>query len=118
MADGLQRPALGDRRPDMTAVRSRIQPGEERMNPILGLVFAVVVVFAVGTTAYARDAKGKVKSWETTTRVITLEDGSQYVVTDKVKTTEKIKVGKHVKMTYEDRDGKNYVDSLEETEAP
>jgi hypothetical protein len=58
---------------------------------------AIAMLIAAGSPAFARDIKGKIKSWETTTRTVTLEDGTQYVVTDTVKTTttEKIKVGDH-----------------------
>jgi hypothetical protein len=76
------------------------------------------LVLGAGTPVWARDAKGKIKSYDTITRVVELEDGTQYVITDKVKTTEKIKVGKHVKMTYDAQDGKNMVTDLEEVEAP
>jgi uncharacterized OB-fold protein len=88
------------------------------MRRMLACAIAVALLFAAGTPAWARDAKGKVKSWETTTRIVTLEDGSQYVVTETVTTTEMIKVGKSVKITYEEREGKNYVTTLDEIESP
>ena len=76
------------------------------------------LTLTAGTPAWARDAKGKIKTYDTTTRAVVLEDGTQYVITDKMKTTEKIKVGKHVKLTYDEQDGKNMVTDLEEVEAP
>ena len=81
-------------------------------------LLALGLLFVSGMPAWARDAKGKITSYDTTTQVVTLEDGTQYIVTDQVKTTEKIKVGKHVKMTYDEVDGKNMVSELEEVEAP
>jgi hypothetical protein len=73
---------------------------------------------AAGTPAWAREAKGKIKSYEETTRVVQFEDGTEYVVTDKVKTTEKIKPGKHMKVIYDERDGKNWATDFEEVESP
>ena len=88
------------------------------MRQLLVGALAIAMLIATGAPAFARDIKGKIKSWETTTRTVTLEDGTQYVVTDTVKTTEKIRVGKNVKITYEEREGKNYVSTLDEVEGP
>jgi uncharacterized OB-fold protein len=91
------------------------------MNRILACaVAAALLIASSGSPTWAREAKGKIKSWETTTRIVTLEDGTQYIVTDEVKTTttEKIKPGKHVKLTYDEREGKNWATDLEEVEAP
>ena len=63
----------------------------------LALSTVLVLVVSAGAPAWAREMKGKIKSYETVTRIVTLEDGSQYLVTDKVKTVEKIKEGKMVK---------------------
>ena len=41
---------------------------------------AVVLAFCAGTPAWAREMKGKVKSYETTTTIVTLDDGSQYPI--------------------------------------
>jgi hypothetical protein len=87
------------------------------MKRIVGLVLAVALVVGVGP-AWAREVKGKVTRYDTTTRVITLEDGTQYVVTEKVKIKETIKQGTKVKLTYDEREGKNWITGLEEEEAP
>ena len=86
----------------------------------IALVLSAAVLLAVGASApaWAREAKGKIKTYETVTRVVTLEDGSQFVVTDKVKTVEKIKEGKMVKLTYEEQDGRNMVSEIDEVESP
>jgi hypothetical protein len=88
------------------------------MNRMIACAVALAFLATAGSPAWAKDAKGKIKTWETTTRVVTLEDGTQYVITDKVKKTEKIKAGQQVKMVYDERDGKNMVTELEEVEAP
>ena len=49
---------------------------------------------------------------------MTLDDGSQYVVTDEVKTVEKIKVGQKVKVSYEEQNGQNMMTDCEEVESP
>jgi len=88
------------------------------MNRAIPCLLAGALVLSAGSPAWARDAKGKIKSYDTRTQVIEFEDGSQYIVTDKVKTIEKIQVGKQVKVTYDERDGKNLVSELEEVESP
>ena len=88
------------------------------MNRAIACLLAAGVLLTAGSPAWARDAKGKIKTYDTTTQVVTFEDGSQYVVTDKVKTVEKIKVGKHVTVTYDEQDGKNMISNLEEVESP
>ena len=77
------------------------------MKTLVVLILAAALALPV-TAAWAGDASGKVTKWESTTRTITLEDGSQFWITDTVK-TETIKEGDTVKVTYEDRDGKKYV---------
>ena len=85
---------------------------------IASLLTVGLLVTAASSPAWARDVKGKITTYDTTTQVIEFEDGSQYIVTDKVTTIEKIKVGKQVKVTYEEQDGKNLVSELEEVESP
>ena len=88
------------------------------MNRIIACLVVAGLLLAAGSPAWARDVKGKIKSYDTTTQVVTLEDGTQYIVTDKVKTVEKIEVGKHVKVTYEEQGGRNMMTDFEEVEAP
>ena len=88
------------------------------MNRATACLVAAGLLLAAGSPAWARDAKGKITNYDTTTRVVTLDDGTEYVVTDKVKTVEKIKVGQHVKVTYEEQNGQNMLSDLEEVEAP
>ena len=77
------------------------------MKTLFAFVLAVALALPV-TAVWAADMEGKVTKWETTTRTITLEDGTQFWITDTVK-TEMIKEGDRAKVTYEDRDGKKWV---------
>ena len=77
------------------------------MKTLFALVVAVALTLPV-SAAWAGDVEGKVTKWEQTTRTITLEDGTQFWITDTVK-TETIKEGDRAKVTYEDRDGKKWV---------
>ena len=81
------------------------------MKTFVVLILAAALALPV-TAAWAGGAEGKITKWESTTRTITLEDGTQFWITDTVK-TETIKEGDNVKVTYEDRDGKKYVTTYE-----
>ena len=56
------------------------------------LAFAIAALVATPLGAWAEEKEGKVTKWETTTRTITFDDGSTYVVTETVK-TESLKEG-------------------------
>ena len=70
------------------------------------LAIAALVMAPLG--AWAAEKEGKITKWETTTRTMTFDDGSKYVVTETVK-TETIKEGARVKVTYDEKDGKYVV---------
>jgi maltose-binding protein MalE len=88
------------------------------MKKLVVCALAAVFLLVASDGAWARETKGKVKTWEEKTRVITLDDGTQYVVTEKVKVKEKMKPGQNVKITYDEREGKNYASAVDEIEAP
>ena len=77
---------------------------------LIALGIAAVVAAPLG--AWAGDREGKVTKWETTTRTVTLDDGSKYMVTDTVK-TETLKEGSRVRITYDEKDGKSTVTKYE-----
>ena len=70
------------------------------------LAIAALIVAPLG--AWAGEKQGKVTKWETTTRTVTLDDGSTYRVTETVK-TETLKEGTVIKVTYDEKDGKPVV---------
>lgn len=69
------------------------------------LAIAALVVAPLG--AWAGEKEGKVTKWETTTRTVTMDDGTKYKFTETVK-TETIKEGTRIRVTYDEKDG-NYV---------
>jgi Ni/Co efflux regulator RcnB len=82
----------------------------EMKKALIALAVAAVVAAPLG--AWAADKEGKVTKWETTTRTITLDDGSKYSVTETVK-TESLKEGARIKVTYDEKDGKFFVTKYE-----
>jgi FKBP-type peptidyl-prolyl cis-trans isomerase len=78
------------------------------MKKISALVFAVVLALSLGSMAMAADKEGKITKWESSSRTVTFEDGSQYHFSETTK-TETIKEGARIKVQYETRDGKNWV---------
>jgi outer membrane lipoprotein SlyB len=76
------------------------------------IVLAIAALVAAPLGAWAADKEGKVTKWETTSRTITLDDGSKYLVTETVK-TETLKEGARIKVTYDEKDGKFFVTKYE-----
>ena len=72
------------------------------------IAFAIAALVTTPLGAWAAEREGKVTKWETTTRTVTFDDGSTYVVTDTVK-TEELKEGTRIKVTYDEKDGKYVV---------
>jgi len=72
------------------------------------IAFAIAALVATPLGAWAAEREGKITKWETTTRTVTFDDGSTYVVTDTVK-TETLKEGTRIKVTYDEKDGKYVV---------
>jgi Cu/Ag efflux protein CusF len=65
--------------------------------------------------AWAGDIEGKVQSFDTNDRMVTLEDGTKLWVAEGV-SIEGLKEGAKVKASYEERDGKNVATSVEVSE--
>jgi uncharacterized protein DUF1344 len=62
--------------------------------------------------AWAADIEGTVKSVDTTDRVIELQDGTRVYAAEGMP-IEQIQEGAKVKLSYEERDGKNVATSVE-----
>ena len=74
----------------------------------VALTLTIAALVATPLGAWAAEREGKITKWETTTRTVTFDDGSTYVVTDTVK-TEELKEGARIKVTYDEKDGKYVV---------
>lgn len=77
---------------------------------IAGTVCAVLLV--ASTAAWAADMEGKIKSVDPGERVIVLEDGTRLWAAEGLD-MDKLKEGAKVKLSYEERDGKNIVTGVE-----
>jgi Cu/Ag efflux protein CusF len=76
------------------------------------VAIAVALVFALSMAAWAGEAAGKVQAVDPGERVITLEDGTRLWVAEGL-SMDDVKEGARVKASYEERDGKKVVTSLE-----
>ena len=74
------------------------------------LAIAALVAAPIG--AYAAEKEGKVTKWENTSRTMTMDDGSTYVINETVK-TESLKTGSRIKVIYDEKDGKSTVTRYE-----
>jgi Cu/Ag efflux protein CusF len=84
------------------------------MRRMLGAVLALALVFAVGG-ASAEEIKGKIQKIDQAARSIVLEDGTEVWVAEGV-AMETLKEGATVKASYEERDGKKVVTTVEVSE--
>lgn len=84
------------------------------MRKLLGLTMALLLVLSVGA-AWAGEIEGKVQSFDSTERVIVLEDGTKLWVAEGL-AIDSLKEGATVKASYEEREGKNVVTTLEVSE--
>jgi hypothetical protein len=66
----------------------------------------------LASAAWAADIEGTVKSVDTADRAIVLEDGTRLVVAEGM-SMDKVQEGKKVKLSYEERDGKNVVTTID-----
>ena len=73
------------------------------MRRIMGL--AVAVVLALSMAAWAGELEGKIQKVDPADRMFVLEDGTQVWVAEGVP-MDKLKEGKTIKASYEERDGK------------
>jgi Cu/Ag efflux protein CusF len=80
------------------------------MVKVLGL--ALVALLAIAPIAMAAEIEGKIKMIDTSDRTIVLDDGTKVSVADGV-SMDTLKEGTDVKVSYEERDGKNVANSVE-----
>jgi Cu/Ag efflux protein CusF len=73
---------------------------------------AVALVLALSMAAWAGETTGKVQAVDPGERVITLEDGTKLWIAEGL-SMENLKEGAKVKASYEERDGKKIVSSIE-----
>jgi hypothetical protein len=80
---------------------------------LVATVVALATAFTVGTSVWAADKEGMVKTIQVNERVITLSDGTQLYWTESVQVSQDIKEGTKVKATYEPKDGKMVLTKIE-----
>jgi len=84
------------------------------MRIVLGTALALLLGLGP-TAAWAEDLTGKIQSVDTTERVFVLDDGTKVWVAEGVP-MDKLTEGVSVKASYEERDGKKIVTSIEVAE--
>src|SRR5512143_852716 len=84
---------------------------EAHMRRMLGITCGLLLI---ASAAWAADLEGKVKSVDTADRVIELEDGTRLWAAEGL-SLDNVTEGANVKLSYEERDGKNVATSVEVT---
>lgn len=84
------------------------------MSKILGIALAVLLAVSVAG-AWAADVTGKIQTFETSDRMLVLDDGTKLWIAEGL-AIDSLKEGAKVKASYEERDGKNVVTSFEVSE--
>jgi hypothetical protein len=85
------------------------------MTRLFAVLTALLLVVSVAGAA-GNEIQGKVKSWDQSSNMLTLEDGTQISVPADVKVErDELKAGANIKASYDDKDGKKTATSLEVT---
>jgi small nuclear ribonucleoprotein (snRNP)-like protein len=85
----------------------------EPMTRVLAVLTALLLVTSVGWAA-GNEVEGKIKSYDQTSNMLTLEDGTEISVPADVKVErDQLKAGASVKASFEDKDGKKTATSIE-----
>lgn len=79
---------------------------------VTGIVTAMLLAFSA-VAASAMEVEGKIQSVDPTERTITLDDGTKIWVSDTMASGGELKEGAEVKISYEEKDGKNVATSVE-----
>ena len=72
----------------------------------------VIVLLATPIVALGAEVQGKVKTIDTSDRVVTLEDGTRISVPDGI-ALDNVKEGAEITVSYEERDGKNQATDIQ-----
>jgi hypothetical protein len=81
------------------------------MRSVLAITVAIVLVLSVAG-AWAAEIEGKIQSVDTSDRSLVLQDGTRLWVAEGVP-MDTLQAGAEVKASYEERDGKNILTSVE-----
>jgi Cu/Ag efflux protein CusF len=73
---------------------------------------ALALVLGLSMAAWAGEVSGKIQAVDSADRVITLEDGTKLWMAEGISLAN-LKEGATVKASYEERDGKNVVTSID-----
>jgi hypothetical protein len=76
------------------------------------LMVVVALLLAIPLVALAEDVSGKIQSVDSSERAIVLEDGTKLWIAEGLP-IDNLKEGAQVKASYEERDGKKVVTSIE-----
>jgi hypothetical protein len=76
------------------------------------VVLTCALVLGLSMVAGAGEVTGKIQAVDSTERVITLDDGTKLWIAEGV-SIDNLREGARVKASYEERDGKNVVTSLD-----
>ena len=72
----------------------------------------VIVLLAIPIVAFGAEVQGKVKTVDTSDRVVTLEDGTRISIPDGI-ALDNVKEGAEITVSYEERDGKNQATDIQ-----
>jgi Cu/Ag efflux protein CusF len=75
-------------------------------------VMLAIVLLATPIVALGAEVQGKVKTVDTSDRVVTLEDGTRISVPDGI-ALDNVKEGAEITVSYEERDGKNQATDIQ-----
>jgi Cu/Ag efflux protein CusF len=73
---------------------------------------ALALVLGLSMAAWAGEVSGKIQAVDSAERVLTLEDGTKLWLAEGI-SLDNLKEGAKVKASYEERDGKNVVTSID-----
>ena len=85
------------------------------MRKVLGLTLAILLIGSVGLAIAGGEHKGKIVTFDSGDRLVVFEDGKKVWLSEGV-SVEGLKEGAMIKVTYEERDGKPVVTTIEITQ--